>query len=57
MAQFFWYKIFLLSYKYAKKCVDLFDSQKLINTHPVFYLKSKNYLLEASFLVKKVSTF
>ena len=48
---------FLLSYKYAKKCVDLFDSQKLINTHPVFYLKSKNYLLEASFLVKKVSTF
>ena len=48
---------FLLSYKYAKKCVDLFDNQKLINTHPVFYLKSKNYLLEASFLVKKVSTF
>ncbi|OAD45406.1 hypothetical protein [Polaribacter atrinae] len=48
---------FLLSYKYAKKCVDLFDSPKLINTHPVFYLKSKNYLLEASFLVKKVSTF
>jgi hypothetical protein len=48
---------FLLSYKYAKKCVDLFDSPKLINLHPVFYLKSKNYLLEASFLVKKVSTF
>ncbi|WP_299669496.1 hypothetical protein [uncultured Polaribacter sp.] len=48
---------FLLSYKYAKKCVDLFVNQKLINSHPVFYLKSKNYLLEASFLVKKVSTF
>ncbi|WP_159946639.1 hypothetical protein [Polaribacter septentrionalilitoris] len=48
---------FLLSYKYARKCVDLFDSQKLINLHPVFYLKSKNYLLEASFLVKKVTTF
>ncbi|MDX6747943.1 hypothetical protein SHK09_14185 [Polaribacter sp. PL03] len=48
---------FLLSYKYAKKCVDLFDNPKLIHSHPVFYLKSKNYLLEASFLVKKVSTF
>tara|TARA_R110002049_G_scaffold68109_2_gene176636 strand:- start:1188 stop:2735 length:1548 start_codon:yes stop_codon:yes gene_type:complete len=48
---------FLLSYKYAKKCVDLFDSSKLIHLHPVFYLKSKNYLLEASFLVKKISTF
>lgn len=48
---------FLLSYKYAKKCVDLFDSSKLIHLHPVFYLKSKNYLLEASFLVKKTSTF
>ena len=48
---------FLLSYKYARKCVDLFDSQKLINLHPVFYLKSKNYLLEASFLVKKRTTF
>ena len=48
---------FLLSYKYASKCVDLFNSPKLINIHPVFYLKSKNYLLEASFLVKKTSTF
>jgi hypothetical protein len=48
---------FLLSYKYASKCVNLFNSSKLINTHPVFYLKSKNYLLEASFLVKKSSTF
>ena len=48
---------FLLSYKYARKCVDLFNSSKLIHLHPVFYLKSKNYLLEASFLVKKNSTF
>ena len=48
---------FLLSYKYARKYVDLFDSQKLINLHPVFYLKAKNYLLEASFLIKKVTTF
>lgn len=48
---------FLLSYKYARKCVDLFDSNKLVNLHPVFYLKSKNYLLEASFLVKNTSVF
>ncbi|PWG04513.1 hypothetical protein [Polaribacter aquimarinus] len=48
---------FLLSYKYARKCVDLFESSKLINLHPVFYLKSKNYLLEASFLVKNVTVF
>jgi hypothetical protein len=56
-----WYSFliqdFLLSYKYARKCVDLFNSSKLIHLHPVFYLKSKNYLLEASFLVKKTSTF
>ncbi|RCS27835.1 hypothetical protein DUT90_03065 [Polaribacter sp. WD7] len=48
---------FLLSYKYARKCVALFNSQKLINLHPVFYLKSKNYLLEASFLIKNLTTF
>ncbi|WP_299015915.1 hypothetical protein [uncultured Polaribacter sp.] len=48
---------FLLSYKYAKKCVDLFDNSKLINLHPVFYLKSKNYFLEASFLVKNLTVF
>ena len=56
-----WYSFliqdFLLSYKYASKCVALFNSAKLINIHPVFYLKSKNYLLEASFLVHKTSTF
>lgn len=56
-----WYSFliqdFLLSYKYARKCVDLFNSPKLINVHPVFYLKSKNYLLEASFLVKKIAIF
>ena len=56
-----WYSFlvqdFLSSYKYARKCVNLFDSQKLIHLHPVFYLKSKNYLLEASFLIKNVATF
>ena len=49
---------FLQSYKYAKKWVSLFqENKKLIALHPVFYLKGKNYLLEASFFVKKISTF
>ena len=49
---------FLQSYKYASKWVGLFkENKKFIILHPVFYLKGKNYLLEASFFVKKVSTF
>jgi hypothetical protein len=49
---------FLHSYKYATKWVDLFkEDKKHISQHPVFYLKGKNYLLEASFFVKKTSTF
>lgn len=57
-----WYSFlvqdFLQSYKYASKWVSLFKkNNKLIILHPVFYLKGINYLLEASFLVKKVSTF
>jgi hypothetical protein len=49
---------FLQSYKYARKCVDLFnEDKKYINLHPVFYLKGINYLLEASFLVQKRTTF
>ena len=49
---------FLQSYKYANKWVNLFKGNtKLISLHPVFYLKGKNYLLEASFFVKKTSTF
>ena len=47
---------FLQSYKYASKWVNLFKNHKeLISLHPVFYLKGKNYLLEASFLVKNIS--
>lgn len=46
---------FLQSYKYASKWVALFKgNNKLIDLHPVFYLKGKNYLLEATFFVKKV---
>jgi hypothetical protein len=57
-----WYSFlvqdFLQSYKYASKFVALFkENNKLIVLHPVFYLKGINYLLEASFLVKKTSTF
>ncbi|QOD59588.1 hypothetical protein H9I45_09450 [Polaribacter haliotis] len=49
---------FLQSYKYANKWVDLFkENRKLIILHPVFYLKGINYLLEASFFVKKASKF
>ena len=49
---------FLQSYKYASKWVDLFKNNiKLINIHPVFYLKGKNYLLESSFFIKNRTTF
>ena len=49
---------FLQSYKYASKWVNLFKNHKeLISLHPVFYLKGKNYLLEASFLVKNNQKF
>ena len=49
---------FLQSYKYASKWVDLFkDNKELISLHPVFYLKGKNYFLEASFLVKNKNKF
>lgn len=49
---------FLSSYKYAQKCVELFkDHPEKILTHPVFYLKSKHYLFEALFFIKKHKTF
>jgi hypothetical protein len=49
---------FLQSYKYASKWVDLFKGHKeLISLHPVFYLKGKNYFLEASFLAKNNRKF
>ena len=51
-----WYSFliqdFLSSYKYSLKWVDLFNSPKLINIHPVFYLKGNNYLLESITLLK-----
>ncbi len=57
-----WYSFltqdFLQSYKYALKWTNLFrENKKLISLHPVFYLKGRNYLLEASFLVKDRKRF
>ncbi len=57
-----WYSLltqdFLQSYKYASKWIDLFKKNKnLINIHPVFYLKGKNYLLESSFFIQNSITF
>lgn len=49
---------FLSSYKYAQKCVELFKAHpEQISIHPVFYLKSKHYLFEALFFIKKHQTF
>mgnify|MGYP000221096452 CR=1 FL=1 len=45
---------FLMCYKYAHKWMELFkENPKLISTHPVFYLKGKNYLLESLFFLKQ----
>lgn len=49
---------FLSSYKYAQKCVELFKNHPdQISIHPVFYLKSKHYLFEALFFIKKHKAF
>ncbi len=49
---------FIQSYKYAKKWVQLFNTDnKLIQLHPVFYLKGMNYLLEACFFMNKKAVF
>lgn len=49
---------FLSSYKYAQKCVEIFKLHpEQITIHPVFYLKSKHYLFEALFFIKKHKAF
>lgn len=49
---------FLQSYKYANKWVNLFkENTRAIKTHPVFYLKGKNYLLESLFFLKSTKKF
>lgn len=52
-----WYSLltqdFLSSFKYATRWVELFDQYPLmIHSHPVFYLKANNFLLEALVLIK-----
>ena len=49
---------FLHAYKYAYQWVELFEEYpKMIEVNPVFYLKGKNYLLEALFFIKHRQEF
>jgi len=57
-----WYSFltqdFLSSYKYAQKWVALFDEYpEMVATHPVFYLKGNNYLMESLSLLKHPDKF
>ena len=59
---YLWYNFitqqFVSCYRYAQRWVDLFEQDpKLKKTHPVFYLKGINYLLEALFLIKHTRKF
>ena len=54
-----WYSFltqdFLNCYKYASKWVTLFyENPIMINSHPVFFLKGNNYLLESLFFIKSL---
>jgi hypothetical protein len=57
-----WYSLltqdFLSSFKYAKRWVELFRQfPRMIESHPVFYLKANNFLLEAIVLIKHPKRF
>lgn len=57
-----WYSLltqdFLSSFKFATRWVELFDHYPLmIYSHPVFYLKANNFLLEALVLIKYPKKF
>ncbi|QDO92845.1 hypothetical protein FNB79_02255 [Formosa sediminum] len=59
---YLWYSFltqdFKNCYKYASKWVDLFyENPAMINLNPVFFLKGKNYLLEALFFVRSRDKF
>jgi len=59
---YLWYSFliqdFLSCYKYARKWVDLFESNpNMIKVNPVFYLKGVHYLLESLFYIKHQSKF
>lgn len=49
---------FLKCYRYSQKLTALFDEYKdMKKLHPVFYLKSINYLLESLFYLQRTSKF
>jgi len=57
-----WYSFliqdFLSCYKYARKWVDLFESNpSMIKVNPVFYLKGVHYLLESLFYIRHQTKF
>ena len=57
-----WYSFltqdFLNCYKYASKWVELFhEYPAMINSHPVFFLKANNYLLESLFFIRRKDKF
>ena len=57
-----WYSFltqdFLNCYKYASKWVTLFyENPIMINSHPVFFLKGNNYLLESLFFIRRKKRF
>lgn len=57
-----WYSLltqdFLSGFKYATRWVGLFDQYPaMIDSHPVFYLKANNFLLEALVLIKHPKRF
>jgi hypothetical protein len=59
---YLWYSFliqdFLSCYKYSLKWVELFyDHPEMISLNPVFFLRGKQYLLEALFYIKDVDRF
>jgi len=59
---YLWYSFltqdFLSCYKYSLKWVELFyDHPEMITLNPVFFLRGKQYLLEALFYIKDVKRF
>lgn len=59
---YLWYSFliqdFLSCYKYSLKWVELFyDHPEMITLNPVFFLRGKQYLLEALFYIKDVNRF
>ncbi len=57
-----WYSFltqdFLNCYKYASKWVELFyENPLMIHSHPVFFLKGNNYLLESLFFIRRKDKF